>query len=493
MGVAILSRQFDDDREDVMRRAQSDGCCCGVVAWCSSVDKQATLVQFSTLTHDSYSYCVVGVHPDNIDRVNKKQQEAWLESIEELTVSPSCVGVLCGLNLTREVATHFAQESLVRVSSRLARKVQLPLYLHVPGVESLRRALDLLKEEEWFDVGDDETPALVIHDAVVAFSSKPSAINRVLSDYKESPIYFSVSAFGCAAPPPENEAVIDCIRAIPKDRLLICSNGPWCTPQNLPEADLITLKNEPSNVPSIAVYMATFLQCSVAEIAFTTRTNALYVLGLGKEPGCHDTPPTSPRAQALPVDNGVISDVAVPTVPRPAVTNFSYGCHKCRSLLFKSSDVVTEPLDNGPSEFPESVTLVSKQEKRDKKKYDDSGDVIFMKFADQHQGAIALLHGSVECIQCGQKLGRYTDVLCRINVSRVDKIAESTLSMNLQELVALSLREQERVGEDDSDDSSEGGRKKKKGKKKVVKQNNRSNMGDFRNKAFGKTSATQDD
>eukprot|EP00759_Apiculatamorpha_spiralis_P020765 PhF_6_TR26060/c0_g1_i2/m.36731 len=93
-GAALLSRQFDTDREDVMRRSGDDGCCAAVVMWSSAIDKQSELVQFASHTYEGICYCVVGVHPDNIDRTNKRQQEQWVESIEEHLTHSVCVGIL---------------------------------------------------------------------------------------------------------------------------------------------------------------------------------------------------------------------------------------------------------------------------------------------------------------------------------------------------------------------------------------------------------------
>ncbi len=56
-------------------------------------------------------YCVVGIHPDNVDKTNSKKFESMNDHIEELGRRPESVGVLTGLNMSREVRTHFAQGS----------------------------------------------------------------------------------------------------------------------------------------------------------------------------------------------------------------------------------------------------------------------------------------------------------------------------------------------------------------------------------------------
>ena len=48
-GTAILSRQFDRDRERVLTRAQSEGCC-AIVTWFSDIEKQTGTLPLSITT-----------------------------------------------------------------------------------------------------------------------------------------------------------------------------------------------------------------------------------------------------------------------------------------------------------------------------------------------------------------------------------------------------------------------------------------------------------
>lgn len=82
--------------------------------------------------NSGFCYFVTGIHPDNIDGTNKKAHDTWLERSEELARRPECVGILSGLNLSREMKTHFAQEQLLKQSFELADKLLLPVILHIP-------------------------------------------------------------------------------------------------------------------------------------------------------------------------------------------------------------------------------------------------------------------------------------------------------------------------------------------------------------------------
>ena len=147
--VAILSRQFDAERDRIFQRAADEGRCRALIGWSADVDKQAPLSQLcSEVNHFGFVYFVAGVHPDNVERTNRKLQETWLDMLEPLAKTPSCVAVLAGLDLRRDVGTHYAQESLFKALVALAVKLQLPLMLHLaPHGDTLTAAMAWLPQQ----------------------------------------------------------------------------------------------------------------------------------------------------------------------------------------------------------------------------------------------------------------------------------------------------------------------------------------------------------
>lgn len=94
-GVALLSRQFDRDRERVIIRAKKDGDCCGMLVWFADIEKQ-TIVAEHCKAFSGSCYFSTGIHPDNIDRINKKSHEEWLAKVEDLAKQAECVAILSG-------------------------------------------------------------------------------------------------------------------------------------------------------------------------------------------------------------------------------------------------------------------------------------------------------------------------------------------------------------------------------------------------------------
>lgn len=94
-GVALLSRQFDRDRDRVIARAKQDGDCCGMLVWFADIEKQASVAEHCK-TFSGSCFFATGIHPDNIDRTNKKSHDDWLAKVEELGKQAECVAILSG-------------------------------------------------------------------------------------------------------------------------------------------------------------------------------------------------------------------------------------------------------------------------------------------------------------------------------------------------------------------------------------------------------------
>ena len=269
-GAALLSRQFERDRDRVLERGKTDGDVAAIVLWFSDVEKQQLLSDICK-QKSGYCYNVVGVHPDNIDKTNKRSHETWILKVEEIARKPECVGILSGYNLGRDLATHFAQESLLKTSCALADKLQLPLVMHVADGESLIKSIDILRAEGWtsdshvIGEGLDNNRRVILHDAMTACGGEVEKMTLAV----EAVVRTKASA---------------CVACISRKQLLVCTDSPWRTPQNLPDAYLRTLRNEPSNLPSVVVALSGAVGCDVAELGLLLRSNSTRAFGMN----CND-------------------------------------------------------------------------------------------------------------------------------------------------------------------------------------------------------------
>ena len=282
-GAALLSRQFERDRDRVLERARTDGNVAAIVLWFADIEKQQLLADVCK-DNSGLCYNVIGVHPDNVDKTNKRSHESWMTKVEELARKPECVGILSGYNLGRDLATHFAQETLLKTSLALCDKLQLPLVLHIADGDSLLKCIEILKAEGWTTNSElsveapDYLRRVILHDALTSCGGDVIKMNEAV----KAGMMCSVSAVGITDPDEEVRTKSrECVSCIPPKQLLVCSDSPWRTPQNLPDTYLRTLRNEPSNLPSIVEALSQSLGKSMEEFGVLLRTNSIRTFGMG--------------------------------------------------------------------------------------------------------------------------------------------------------------------------------------------------------------------
>jgi hypothetical protein len=177
------------------------------------------------------------------------------------------------------MGTHFSQESLLSSSLQLARKLQLPLVLHIADGKSLERTLELLETEE-----NDSTPVL-IHDIVTTSGADANIKNTLISGNHDN-LYYIVTGAGITD---SDDAVREQARAfladLPQDKLLVGTDSPWKTPQNLSDTYLRTLRNEPANIESVVQAMSETKGIDLAALRSLLKETSLRVFGMEFIPG----------------------------------------------------------------------------------------------------------------------------------------------------------------------------------------------------------------
>ncbi|CAJ1005437.1 putative TatD related DNase [Leishmania naiffi] len=368
--VALLSRKLKEDQEGIFRRAVEEGKLAAMVCWCGEVERQSLLLdtcaqhnklyrgaleqqqeQYSTtgsdVRHvhfkDDYTappgavvasitteamaspssakagvtlYAVLGIHVNNIDRLNIQLHGQWVKELERNVKHSDVVGVLTGLNLSRDHGTHYAQERLFKECWRVAAEVHLPLVLHLYAVdaasltETVDRAAKLLDEllatalavTDEDDAAGAAPSAVVLYDALRVLHAS-TAMRKLLRAHRPAaettaavaavPFYALVTADGLALTKTEDgeaevtraaesgpsaealaallppRAQIASSAAVHLSQLLIGTGAPWGTPQNLPDPHLRTLPNEPGNYTYVLQTLYDTMQAPTAVAALT--------------------------------------------------------------------------------------------------------------------------------------------------------------------------------------------------------------------------------
>ncbi|RNF26999.1 TatD-related deoxyribonuclease [Trypanosoma conorhini] len=611
--VAILARRLEVDRDALMGRAAQESGVAAALTWCVDFGRQEALIEFcrqhnttasaASAEGDGRLYCLVGVHVNNVDRMHKKQQETWVESVASWGKHPEVLGVLSGLNLYRDSGTHFAQEWLLEQLWRVAGSLQVPLVLHLchdsdagegsVGAASynltVERSAELLAElitrdEDNVDAKGEgarrqqrqKPTAIVIYNGLGAVATS-AALRTLVRRHAPAPKSSSAAdaetttASGAvAAPPPSppiyilltahgltgngslpiagngdaeagdaaayNPLFVDTLRNhVSPSQILIGTGSPWNTPQNIPDAHVRTLPNEPANYKHVVSAIAAALTGEAKEqsgtlqgLYATAQENFLRLFFSSEsssqanetekekdeEDASGEVEARSAGADSTRQARAVHFGPAVGTskdVLRVAPDSVRYYlCLKCRRRLFHEHQVLTHSPDAAQEHFGARHARCDMNSSKVSTVGASCETVCFLPLLHGPSGEwsvaesgveVSKLNGTATCGGCGAKIGTAgKDVCCpcgciisgltaRLAASKLEAPVQRGVSGGLEELLLQAAREREQLLQEELEAAQrggveEGGEKKRKEPKKNVKANNRSNFTHFRNKNF---------
>lgn len=251
--VHLNAEQFEEDLDDVMKRAQEAGVAKMAVVGFDrpTIERAMELAR----AHDSL-YAIIGWHP--VDAIDMTDED--LDWIESLAADPNVVALgEMGLDYHWDKSPKDVQKDVFRKQIRLAKKLNLPIVIH--NREATADIVDILKEENAAEVGG------IMH----CFSgSAETALACV-----EMNFYISLGGpvtFKNAKKPKE------VAEAVPMDRLLIETDCPYLAPHPYRGK-----RNEPAYVKLVAEEIAQLKNMSYEEVARITAENAARLFRLTEE------------------------------------------------------------------------------------------------------------------------------------------------------------------------------------------------------------------
>mmetsp|Transcript_4079 Transcript_4079/g.7245 ORF Transcript_4079/g.7245 Transcript_4079/m.7245 type:complete len:1106 (-) Transcript_4079:1874-5191(-) len=269
--VQLVSRQFDRDQAKVLQRAVDSGVA-PLIAFSTDFDKAESLVLLAR-DNPGLVYCCVGVHSDNVKRTNERLSTSRLEELRVLCLRPETVAVLCGIDLSRDVGVRYAQERAMTDQMAAAVEVGLPLLLYEV------QAADVLVEK-----------IQEFRDGSAAAAKTRIAIHNFCGSMEEARAYVDLGCMvmvsGRICDPTSEKS--DTLRAaissaVPLDRLMLASDSPMWTPQNIPDLFVREGRNEPSNLPYAAMQLAQMYGMGIDEMCQVLYQNAMHFYGIPEE------------------------------------------------------------------------------------------------------------------------------------------------------------------------------------------------------------------
>lgn len=237
------SYKFDEDREEVIKRAQEAG-----VGLLLNIGFNRETIPTTIALSEKYDfiYAAVGWHP--VDSIDMKPED--LNWIEELCSHKKVVAIgEIGLDYHWDTSPKDVQHHVFREQIRLARKLKKPIVIH--NRDAHEDIVRILSEENAAEVGG------VMH----CFSGSAETAKKCLD------MNFYIS-FGGPVTFQNARVPKEVLKQVPLDRILIETDAPYLAPHPFRGK-----RNESSYVSLVAQTAAELLGKTVDEIASITTEN----------------------------------------------------------------------------------------------------------------------------------------------------------------------------------------------------------------------------
>jgi TatD DNase family protein len=247
IGANLTHASFRDDLPQVLQRARDAGV--SVVVTGTTVEETRKALALDFLT-------TAGVHPHHARDCGPQT----IPQLREIAGDPRVVAIgECGLDFNRNYSPHPDQEKWFVAQIELALEISKPLFLH--SRDAHPRFAEILKKYK-------------IEKAVAhCFTGEREELHA----YLDLGLYVGVTGWICDER--RGKRLLELVREIPRDRLLLETDSPYLTPRDMhpqPKAR----RNEPAFLPHIARAVARALDRPVEEIALETSRNARTLFGL---------------------------------------------------------------------------------------------------------------------------------------------------------------------------------------------------------------------
>jgi TatD DNase family protein len=252
IGANLGHAAFRDDLQEVLARARQAGVIQCIVT--------GTSIEESRKALELGLPCTTGVHPHHA----KECDAQTIPRLRELAQHPRVVAIgECGLDFNRNYSPHPDQEKWFEAQIQLALDVQKPLFLH--SRDAYPKFTEILKTRK------------VRKGVAHCFTGEKAELHS----YLDLGLHIGITGWICDER--RGGHLLELVREIPRERLLLETDAPYLTPRSLhpqPRAR----RNEPAFLPHILQTVARALGRPPEEVAAETTQNAFRLFRLN-EPG----------------------------------------------------------------------------------------------------------------------------------------------------------------------------------------------------------------
>lgn len=252
IGVNLTSKQFREDRDEVIRRALEASVRYMIVTGLT-VPLSQQAIELSR-TRPNELCCTAGVHPHNartLDRLGVEQLRALARAPEVVAVGE------CGLDYDRDFSPRPVQREAFEAQLEIAAELGKPVFLHQ------REAHD-----DFFRILGNARARLV-GGVVHCFTGDEAELEA----YLELGLCIGITGYVCDER--RGTHLQSLVKRIPRERLMVETDAPFLKPRDLKESR--AKRNEPGFLPHVARSVARFVGKEEATLRRET-TEAAFAL-----------------------------------------------------------------------------------------------------------------------------------------------------------------------------------------------------------------------
>jgi len=256
IGANLTHTSFAPDLDAVLARARDAGVSAMVVTG-TSVQESAAATALAD-AHPGLLYATAGVHPHHA----RDCDETTIPALREIARHPRVVAVgECGLDFNRNYSPHPSQERWFLAQLELGIQLGKPLFLHARDAHP--RFAQILRAHR------AKLPRAVAH----CFTGERDELHACL----ELGLYVGITGWICDER--RGRHLLELVRDIPADRLMLETDSPYLTPRDMrPQPK--SRRNEPAFLPWVLRAVARARDESPEAVAAYTSANAKVFFGL---------------------------------------------------------------------------------------------------------------------------------------------------------------------------------------------------------------------
>ena len=249
IGANLTDDSFDDDRREVLQRAWDSGITQIIVTGASIKGSEDSVLLANN--YDSL-FATVGIHPHHAEQTNDDVLARLTELAQDQKVK--AIGET-GLDFFRDLSPRKLQIRSFEQHIDLATRVALPMFLH--DRDAYPTFSEVLKPHR------HQLEQVVVH----CFTGDKKALYA----YLDLDCYIGITGWICD----ERRGIhlIDLVKEIPANRLLIETDSPYLLPRNVRPKPK-SRRNEPHYLTVVCEFIAAILDVSYNDLAQRTADNA---------------------------------------------------------------------------------------------------------------------------------------------------------------------------------------------------------------------------